>query len=151
MIFGLTPGILVLKKIIANINLPAMRVLLLIALFSISIAVQAQNALEMPKKLETGIKKGDATIVARFFNQNVELSIEGENNIYSCKQAEFVLQKFFRKHKTKSFYIKHQGGKTNTSYIIGNLATTNGNYKLILLLKETNNSIKIHQLRIDND
>ncbi|ALO17114.1 hypothetical protein L21SP5_03503 [Salinivirga cyanobacteriivorans] len=122
-------------------------VLLLITAFHL----HSQTALEMPKKLDLGIKKGDASIVARFFNENLEMAIEGDENIYSARQAEFVLQKFFRAHKPKSFYINHQGGKTNTSYIIGTLSTENGSFKMILLLKKSDISVKIHQLRIENE
>ncbi len=116
-----------------------------------ALQIYSQTTLEMPEKLNLGIKKGDASIVARFFNENLEMAIDGEEQIYSARQAEFVLQKFFRANKPKSFYINHKGGKKNTSYIIGTLNTQNGNFKMILLLKKTDIAIKIHQLRIENE
>lgn len=122
-----------------------------IFLISTTALVHSQATIEIPSKLEMGIKKGDAQVVARFFNENLEIAIEGDENIYSARQAEFVLQKFFRAHQPKSFYINHKGGKKNTSYIIGTLNTVDGNYKLILLLKKSDVSVKIHQLRIENE
>ncbi len=116
-----------------------------------SFTCMAQTTLEMPSQLEIGIQKGEAAIIARYFNDNLEMSITGKDKVYSAKQAEFVLQRFFRSHKPKSFFVSHQGGKTQTSYIIGDLKTHNGNFKLILLLKKHNDAVKIHQLRIEND
>jgi hypothetical protein len=128
-----------------------MKNLLIASLILIGSAVYSQEKIQMPDKLQTGIKKGDAKIVALFFNENIEMSIEGDENIYSSNQAEFVLQKFFRSHKPKTFSINHQGYKNNTSYIIANLQTFNGNYKMIFLLKKSDQIIKIHQLRIENE
>ncbi len=128
-----------------------MKKLLSLTFLLFSIVCSSQVSMEMPESLEVGIRKGEAAIVARYFNDNLEMSINGEDKIYSAKQAEYVLQRFFRAHKPESFYVSHQGGKTKTSYIIGDLKTNDGNFKLILLLKKHNNVVKIHQLRIEND
>ncbi|PLX17810.1 MAG: hypothetical protein C0599_13275 [Salinivirgaceae bacterium] len=128
-----------------------MKNILIIAFTLFGMALFGQDKIEMPEKLKTGIKKGDAQTVAIFFNENIEMSIEGDENIYSSRQAEFVLQKFFRAHKPKSFLINHQGYKNNTSYVIANLQTFEGNFKMIFLLKRTEVTVKIHQLRIENE
>jgi hypothetical protein len=128
-----------------------MKHLISIILLLTNFSLIAQENLEMPEKLKIGIKKGEAQTVALFFNENIEMSIEGDENIYSARQAEFVLQKFFRAHKPKSFLINHQGIKNNTSYIIASLQTFQGNYKMIFLLKKSDLSVKIHQLRIENE
>ena len=128
-----------------------MKNILIIAFTLFGMALFGQDKIEMPEKLKTGIKKGDAQTVAIFFNENIEMSIEGDENIYSSRQAEFVLQKFFRAHKPKSFLINHQGYKNNTSYVIANLQTFEGNFKMIFLLKRTEITVKIHQLRIENE
>jgi hypothetical protein len=113
-----------------------MKNIIAIILIISSISLLGQNRIEMPEKLKTGIKKGEAQTVALFFNENIEMSLEGDEKIYSSRQAEFVLQKFFRAHKPKSFLINHQGYKNNTSYMIASLETFNGNYKMIFLLKK---------------
>lgn len=116
-----------------------------------NLSLLGQNKIEMPEKLKTGIQKGKAETVALYFNENIEMSLEGDENIYSSRQAEFVLQKFFRSHKPKKFIINHQGNKNNTSYIIANLQTFNGNYKMIFLLKKSDITVKIYQFRIENE
>ena len=128
-----------------------MKKIFTIAFVLVGFVLLGQNNIEMPEKLKTGIKKGEAKTVALFFNENIEMSIEGDENVYSSRQAEFVLQKFFRSHKPKSFMINHQGNKNNTSYIIANLETFNGNYKMVFLLKKSEHTVKIHQLRIENE
>jgi hypothetical protein len=127
-------------------------VLLIISLVvGLHVQVQAQEALEIPRKIVVGIEKGDAKSVALFFNDNLELAVLGTENIYSKRQAEFILQKFFRENVPQGFYIKHQGGKKNTTYFIADLTTTNGRFKMVILLKETDQLVKIHQLRIENE
>lgn len=125
-------------------------VIILICIVSVVLA-HGQSSFEIPQKLKVGIKKGDAAMVADYFNEHIEMSITKKENLYSKTQAEFVLQKFFRSHKPQNFYIDHQGGKKNTNYIIGNLQTRNGNFKLILLLKKNGKTVKVHQLRIEHE
>lgn len=125
--------------------------LLLIILLFVGFQGQAQKKSSMPKPLELAMKKGDYEIISSYFHTNVELSVLGIDNIYSEKQAKFIIKRFFENNKTKKFTIDHQGVKVNTTHYAGTLTTENGIFKVIILLNNNEQKTKIHQLRIENE
>jgi hypothetical protein len=56
---------------------------------------------------------------------------------------------FFSSHSPKSFSVIHQGGKEGAQYVIGNLDTQKGTFRVYFLLKKNNGKDYIHQLRIE--
>ncbi|NOQ74469.1 MAG: DUF4783 domain-containing protein [Crocinitomix sp.] len=69
----------------------------------------------------SAFKTGDATAIATYFGDNVDLSILGKANLYSKSQAEQVLQHFYTDHKPKAFSIMHKGTAKSSKYFIGEL------------------------------
>ena len=56
---------------------------------------------------------------------------------------------FFTKNKVSGFNVNHQGKRDESSFVIGTLATTNGNFRVNCFLKKVQNQYLIHQIRID--
>lgn len=105
----------------------------------------------IPDEVIQGFKDGKAETVSKFFNNSIELIINNQENIYSKTQAEIILKDFFKKNSAQSFSILHQGGKGESKYVIGSLNTSQGKYRITILLKLSNNKTYIHQLRIEKD
>jgi hypothetical protein len=116
----------------------------------ISCFLMAQSP-EIPNEVILGLKEGKAETISKFFKNTVELIIDNKENIYSKTQAQIILKDFFKKNTAESFSILHQGGKGESKYAIGSLKTTQGKYRITLLLKLSNNATYIHQLRIEKD
>ena len=96
------------------------------------------------------IKAGNASELSKFFESNVEISLKESGNSYSKAQAEQVLVNFFSKNSPKGFTVVHQGiSPEGSKYIIGNLVTTGGNYRVYLYAKPTGNSIVIREMRFE--
>ena len=53
------------------------------------------------------------------------------------------------KNKVSGFNVNHQGKRDESSFIIGTLATTRGNFRVNCFLKKVENQYLIHQIRID--
>jgi len=106
---------------------------------------------EIPRDIAIAFKVGTAKELARFFNDNLELSITGKEDIYSKSQAERIVDDFFTKYPPKSFEFIHEGGKTDAQYAIGKLVTFNGNFRVYMLLKKGKGKLLIHQLRIEKE
>ena len=104
---------------------------------------------DLPAPIIEAFSKGNASLLSAYFNTQVECVILENENIYSNKQAELILKDFFEKHKPTSFTIVHKGGKEGSRYAIGTLKTNKGEYRVTILLKSTNNTELIHQLRIE--
>ena len=77
----------------------------------------------------------DMAAVAEYFNQNVELVVLDNDNVYSKAQARQIVSNFFKNFtpKPNGFSILHQGGKEGAKYVIGNLLTTKGNFRVYFL------------------
>lgn len=108
-----------------------------------------QVVAQIPDEIILSLKSGNAKVLASYFNQNVELVILENDNIYSKAQAEQIVNEFFTKFQPERFNIIHQGGKEGAQYVIGNLVTKQETFRVYFLLKKTTGKDIIHQLRIE--
>ena len=120
-------------------------ILFLISLFTVS---TNQLKAEVPNEIIESLKTGNSKTLSKYFNQNVELVVFENDNIYSKAQAQQILNKFFSNNLPESFSVIHQGGKVD-KYVIGNLVTNRGNFRVYFLLKKNEGKDYIHQLRIE--
>jgi len=124
--------------------------LLLPLMLLIFTVIGANQTLEqIPNEILTSLKTGNAKVLASFFNQNVELVILNDDNVYSKAQAEQIVSGFFAQNQPEKFTIIHQSGKEGAKYVIGQLTTKQGPFRVTFLLKKTGEKDIIHQLRID--
>lgn len=105
---------------------------------------------QIPGQIITGLKSGDARMVASFFNDNVELVILDKENVCSKEQGEMILSNFFSKNKPVDFKLTHQGG-SDSVYGIGKMQTAGTNFRIYFMLKSFENKPLIVQLRIEKD
>ncbi len=111
-------------------------------------AAQAQVPNEIMESFETGNSK----LLSTYFNQNVELIVLDNENVYSKSQAEQIVSNFFSNFtpvEENAFQIIHNSGKEGARSVIGKLKTTKGSFRVYFLLKKSGSKEYIHQLRID--
>lgn len=118
---------------------------LFIGLFAITTISMAQ----IPDEIILSLKNGNATKLASYFSQNIELVVLDNENVYSKAHAQQVIKDFFKKYPPQGFTIIHQGGKDDSSYAIGNLQVNNDKFRVYFLIKAQNGASYIHQLRIE--
>jgi len=104
---------------------------------------------QVPEKIILSLKSGNAKTLSEYFNQNVELVVPDSDNVYSKAQAQQIVGNFFSIYTPVSFSILHQGGKEGAKYVIGNLGTKTGIFRVYFLLKQSEGKDYIHQLRIE--
>ncbi|NQU52043.1 MAG: DUF4783 domain-containing protein [Bacteroidetes bacterium] len=106
---------------------------------------------QIPSEIILSLETGNSKILSDYFNQNVELVVLDNDNVYSKAQAKQIVNNFFNSHtpEPKGFSILHQGGKEGAKYVIGNLITNNGSFRVYFLLKKDGGKEYIHQLRIE--
>lgn len=97
-----------------------------------------------------GIRNSNVTAVAKFFDNNVVITISNNQSIYSKAQAEIVLKDFFAKNQVKDFTVK-QGGPSgqNAKYAVGTLQTTNGIYQVYLVMKLKDEAYVLREIRFE--
>jgi hypothetical protein len=104
---------------------------------------------DIPQALIDALRTGNTPVLSGYFNSSIELAILDKEDIYSKQQAELIVKDFFAKHVPSSFVILHKGGKEGSQYAIGNLTTSDGNFRVTLLIKQKDNKPYIHQLRFE--
>jgi len=105
---------------------------------------------QIPPQIGTGLKAGNAKMVASCFNNNVELVILDKENVCSKEQGEMILSDFFSKNKPVDFKLTRKGG-TDSVYGIGKMQTAGANFRIYFLLKNFADKPLIVQLRIEKD
>ena len=104
---------------------------------------------QIPDEIILSLQTGNAKVLSNYFNDNVELVVLDNDNVYSKAQAKQIVSNFFSNFTPESFSVIHQGGKEGSKYVIGNLKTNNGSLRIYFLLKNSNGKDYIHQLRIE--
>lgn len=106
---------------------------------------------KLPEDIVLSFEAGNAAELAKHFHTNVELIILDEEDVYSRSQAEQIIRKFFSEHKPSAFKVIFEGGKENSRYAIGSLDTSRATYRVYIYVKKQDNTLLIHQLRIEEE
>lgn len=122
---------------------------ILVALITTSvIGIKAQST--VPEAIVTATRANDSRALAGYFNDKVELIIPGKSGVFSSAQAEQVIKSFFASNPASDFKIIHQGVRDNSSFAIGKYTSRSSyNFRVYFLVKDSDGSVLIHQLRIE--
>ncbi|MCK4664538.1 MAG: DUF4783 domain-containing protein [Bacteroidales bacterium] len=124
--------------------------ILFFLVISLSVNFSFANT-SIPEEIIIAFKTGNSNELVKYFNNDIELVILEKEDVYSKVQAGLIIKNFFSKHSPTGFNIIHQGGNETSKYAIGKLQTSNGDYRIYLLLKIIDNQPIIHQLRIEKE
>ncbi len=103
---------------------------------------------DVTDEIITSIKQSKTTDLVKYFDEKVSIKIISQEDVLSKQQAEANIKYFFEKHSVKSFTNTHTSTVNNTTqYITGNLETTNGKFKVSILVRRS----LIAQFRIETD
>lgn len=120
-------------------------VTLLVFTLGMLMSVSAQDL----SKIVNAFGKRDITTIESALNSKVQI-IKGVNDkVYSKTQAKMVLSSFFKETSPTGAVIIHKGKKAASCFVIFNLNTQKGKYRIYCLEKEVANRFLIHQIRID--
>lgn len=107
---------------------------------------------EINSDIMSGLKSGNAKIIAGYFNPTVELNLPGNDGLFSKAQSELLLKDFFLKFPPKNFIFKHDGTSQDGSrFSIGVLETAGGNFRTYYYLKKNGDSFLLKELRIEKE
>lgn len=116
--------------------------------FCLSLSTYAQNYL-----LNAGnaIRQGDAKALSACFDQRLDLTFSDKTTTCSRKQAELIIRKFFSKVEPTNFTNAQQGDShnNNTKFLIGNMTTGNGVYKVYIFFIQRKGTYVIRELRFE--
>ena len=96
------------------------------------------------------MKTGNASEIAKFFDNTVEVNMPGKSNSYSKSQAELVLKDFFTTNTVKSFEIIHKGENAGSQYCIGTLITKSGSFRTTIFMKQKGDRQVLQEITFEN-
>lgn len=101
-------------------------------------------------KITASLNGGNAQGVSELFLNSVDLSVDGNDDVYSKAQASQILRSFFERNPALKFAVNHEGtSRTNDIYRIGTLITKNGSYRVTFFLKSEGGRYLIKELRVE--
>ena len=135
-----------------NSTMLRMKNLLFLILF-VPFAAHADQGNPVLESISRALGAGDADGLAKFFGDNVEISILDKEQTYTKAKATEVVRGFFNTNKPKSFDQVHKGTSRENSdqYCIGNLMTVSGNYRVYLYLKVNGSNVTVQEIRFDKE
>jgi|YelNatPaOPRAMG01_1025707.scaffolds.fasta_scaffold05146_9 hypothetical protein len=111
--------------------------------------MQAQNAETITKKIASAFETQNIDLLAQQFSNDIELSLPNGSSCSNKNQVKSMLAAFMQQKQVNGFEELHQGEKANRMFVIGNLKTASGSYRINLFLKTDGNNFLINQIRIE--
>jgi hypothetical protein len=93
------------------------------------------------------LRSGNAAGLAKYFDDNVELTLPVKSDSYSKAQAQIILKDFFANNGVKSFELKHKGDSPGGNYAIGTLQTKSGNFRAHVFMKSKGSTDVLKEIR----
>ncbi|HVW98035.1 MAG TPA: DUF4783 domain-containing protein [Mucilaginibacter sp.] len=104
------------------------------------------------EKVAEYMRQGNVNELSKLLATNVEMTVQGEENIYSKVQAGLILEKFFHENKPVSVNVLHKIN-SNPSYLFGVLIlnTQKGAFRVAFTLRQTDGGLSMIELRIETE
>lgn len=102
------------------------------------------------EKVAELIRQGNVGELSKMFANNVEITMQNDDNVYSKVQAGLILEKFFSQNKPVSVKIFHKvNSNPKYQFAVVILNTQKGPFRITYTLKETDSSLMLIELRIE--
>ena len=105
-------------------------------------------------EIATIIRSGNASQIAKFMDNSIEITIGESQKLYSKAQAEQVLERFFDKNNPKQFNLIHRSNvkEGKSKYGIGELhTTTNKKFRTYFYVVLKNEKYLIRELNFEEN
>jgi len=97
--------------------------------------------------MKAAIKDGNTEQLSKYFNQNLDVNIEGTLSSFSKTQAAFAITDFFKTHPPTDFTIVHKGSSQGgLQFAIGKYISNKDSYSVLIRVKETGKVYLIHEI-----
>jgi hypothetical protein len=97
------------------------------------------------------LNTGNATELARYVDDNIEISLPDKTDTYSRAQAVMIFRDFFANVGVRSFVVKHQGDNAGRQFCIGTLNTRTGAYRTTVFMTSKNGKQLVKEIRFQEN
>ena len=96
------------------------------------------------------LRTGNATEMAKYIDDNIEISLPDKTGSYSRAQSIVILQDFFNNNGVKGFEVKHKGDNGANQFVIGTLHTKSGSYRTTVFMKSKGDRQLVKEIRFQS-
>lgn len=96
------------------------------------------------------LRSGNSSELAKYFDDNVELTVPDKSDNYSKAQAQLIVKDFFSNNGVKGFNLEHKGDSPGGHYCIGTLQTNTGKFRTNVFMKTKNGNEVIKDIRFQS-
>jgi len=119
-------------------------------LFSSLALVMIAGAFKMPAvgldDVINALRTGNAQELAKYVDDNIEISLPDKSDSYSRAQAIMILKDFFNNNGVNGFDVQFKGENGGGQYCIGTLKTKSGNYRTTVFMKSKDGKQLVKQI-----
>ncbi len=98
----------------------------------------------------SALRSGNATELAKYIDDNIEITLPDKTDSYSRSQAVAVLQDFFNNNGVKGYELKHKGDNGGSQFCIGTLQTKSGNYRTTVFMNTKNGRQMVKEIKFQS-
>lgn len=104
----------------------------------------AQNSID---GVISALRSGNSSELARYFDDNVDITLPDKSDNYSRAQAQLIVKDFFSNNGIRGFELKHKGDSPGGHYCSGTLQTSAGNFRTNVFMKIKNGKEVLKEIR----
>lgn len=112
-------------------------------------SVASLTAQTISDNVVNAFRNGDVSLLNACMEQQSELVFNDTPLAQSKEKLLQEMRRFFEQEKVTDFKVNHQGVRAESGFLIGTMQTDKGAYRVQCFLNKENNTLLIHQIRID--
>lgn len=105
------------------------------------------------ENITSAINKGDMNTLSQYMDDNVEIALLEEGDVYGKNEAISKLKIFFSQHAGASFQPVHKGysGGKSSLYCIGDMTSHADKFRVFIYIKVQDGKYAIQELRFEKN
>jgi hypothetical protein len=103
---------------------------------------QADQA-SLADRVVAWIAKSEINTLTDHFDANLQMNILDKESFHSKAQAAILVKDFFKEHSVISCELQHKGGAASNLFMIANLKTSKGSFRLSVHFRQVSGQEKI--------
>ena len=120
----------------------------IIWMFGFTLSVLCMNAADIAEIISS-FKEGRASEIAENMDAEVDIAVPGSTKKGSGADAIVLLTHFFESKKPTGFTVLHHADKNENGFVVGRLATGDGEFRVNITYHTKDNKLFIQSIRIE--
>ena len=127
-----------------------MKKFLLLSSITVLIVTAAFRPVNGLDDVINALRTGNAQELARYVDDNIEISLPDKSDSYSRAQAVMVLKDFFANNGVTGFEMQFKGENGGSQFCVGKLQTRSGSYRTTVFMKTKDGKQLVKEIRFQS-